>query len=150
MSLDRLRDTILIREKQSHYNMSRPEIILSINAGSSSLKITLFRVKDSSSSLEQIAAAEVSGFTDPPAEEKYTRGSYSTKNKWPNIKSHNDAFQHILDGFLNDKDLREVRNKNDITHACHRVVHGGDYTTDQFINEDTYHKIKELEDLAPL
>jgi acetate kinase len=130
--------------------MSRPEIILSINAGSSSLKITLFRVKDSSTSLEKIAAAEVSGFTDPPTKEKYTRGSYSTKNEWPNIKSHNDAFQHILDGFLNDKDLGEVRSKDDITYACHRIVHGGDYATDQFINEDTYHKIKGLEDLAPL
>lgn len=130
--------------------MSNPKIILSINAGSSSLKITLFAVDSSSSSLEKIAAAEVSGFTDPPAKEKYSRGSYSRKNEWPNIKSHNDAFQHILDAFLNDKELRELSSKDDITYACHRVVHGGDYASDQVINEDTYHKIEELEDLAPL
>jgi hypothetical protein len=150
MDLEWLRDTCLDREKQSRYNMSKPKTILSINAGSSSLKITLFSVDNSSSSLEKIAAAEISGFTDPPAKEKYTRGTYSIKNESPDIKSHNDAFQHILDGFLNDKDLKDVTSKDDITYACHRVVHGGDYATDQLINEQTYHKIEELEDLAPL
>jgi acetate kinase len=68
----------------------------------------------------------------------------------PNITSHNDAFQHILDSFINDKDLKEVRSKDDITYACHRVVHGGNYTADHFIDTDTYHKIEELKDLAPL
>ena len=129
--------------------MSKPEIILSINAGSSSLKITLFRVKDKS--LELIAAADVSGFTAPPAKEKYSRGSYKHTNELSkSIQSHNDAFQHILDSFLNDKDLKEVNNRDDITYACHRAVHGGDYTTDQLIDTDTYHKIEGLEDLAPL
>jgi acetate kinase len=137
---------------QSSFGMSKPTIILSINAGSSSLKITLFSVKEdaSSSYLEKIAAAEVSGFTEPPAKQKYTRGSYTTNNELPDIKSHNDAFQHILNAFLNDKDLKEVNSKEDITYACHRVVHGGDFATNQIINEDTYHKIEQLEDLAPL
>jgi acetate kinase len=132
--------------------MSKRNTILSINAGSSSLKITLFSVKEdaSSSYLEKIAGSEVSGITDPPAKQKYTRGSYTTKNELPDITSHNDAFQHILNTFLSDKDLKEVNSKEDITYACHRVVHGGDFATDQFINEDTYHKIEQLEDLAPL
>ena len=137
--------------------MSRPRIILAINAGSSSLKITLFKVDNSldadigaSSEPERIAAAEISGFTDPPAKQRYARGSYSTKNELPGIKSHSDAFQHILNAFLGDKDLKEVNSKEEISHACHRVVHGGDYASDQFINEDTYHRIEELEDLAPL
>jgi hypothetical protein len=146
--LEWLRDTILDREEQS--NMAEPRIILSINAGSSSLKITLFSVKGPSSPLEKIAAAEVSGFTDPPAKEKYTRGSASSKNEWPDITSHNEAFEHILNSFFNDKDLKEVQSKDDITYACHRVVHGGDYTTAHFIDKHTYHKIEELEDLAPL
>jgi acetate kinase len=134
------------------FSMSKPTIILSINAGSSSLKVTLFSVKGdaSSSYLEKIAAAEVSGFTDPPAKEKYTRGSYTTKNELPDIRSHSDAFQHILHAFFNDKDVKEVDSAVDITYACHRVVHGGDFATDQFINDDTYHKIEQLEDLAPL
>jgi acetate kinase len=132
--------------------MSKPKIILSINAGSSSLKTTLFSVKEdaSSSYLEKIATAEVSGFTDPPAKQKYTRGSHTIKNELPDIRSHNDAFQHILNAFLSDKDLKEVNSKNDIAYACHRVVHGGDFATDQLINKDTYHKIEQLEDLAPL
>lgn len=132
-------------------DMSAPKIILAINAGSSSLKITLFSAKGPPSpSLEKIAAAQVSGFADPPAIEKYSRGTYSTKNELPNIKSHNDAFQYILESFIDDKDLKEVQSKDDITYACHRVVHGGDYVTDHFIDQHTYHKIEELEDLAPL
>jgi len=145
-------DLALDREKHSSFSMSKPNIILSINAGSSSLKTTLFGVKGdaSSSYLEKIAAAELSGFTDPPAKQKYTRGSYTTKDELPDIRSHNDAFQHILNTFLSDKDLKEVKNKEDITYACHRVVHGGDFASDQFINDDTYHKLEQLEDLAPL
>lgn len=150
MGLEWLRNTILDREEHSRQKMSS-KIILAINAGSSSLKITLFSAQSSPSPcLEKIAAAEVSGFTDPPAKEKYRRGSYSSKNELPDIKSHDDAFQHILNTFINDKDLTEVQSKDDITYACHRVVHGGDYTTDHFINTHTYHKIEELEDLAPL
>ena len=52
----------LTRDKHSIFNMSKPNTILSINAGSSSLKITLFSVKEdaSSSYLEKIAGSEVS------------------------------------------------------------------------------------------
>src|SRR5437868_13031174 len=93
-----LEETLLRQTSPSSFSMSKPNIILSINAGSSSLKITLFRVKEdaSSSYLEKIAGSEVSGFTDPPAKEKYTRGGHSTKNELPDIRSHNDAFQYIL------------------------------------------------------
>ena len=156
-SLVWLRNTCLDREQPRNSIMSRPRIILSINAGSSSLKITLFHVDNSlndginaSSVPEKIAACEVSGFTDPPAKEKYTRGSDTTKKELPNLKSHSDAFRHILNAFLDDKNIENVSRKEDITHACHRVVHGGDYATDQLIDQDTYHKIEKLEDLAPL
>src|SRR5271154_3402431 len=130
--------------------MSRPRIILSINAGSSSLKITLFQVGEDKT-LTGIANASVSGFTAPPATEKYSRGGHSsTKELGGDVKSHNDALEHILNAFLDDKDLPEVSSKDDITTACHRIVHGGDYTCDQLIDDSTYHKIEELEDLAPL
>ena len=129
--------------------MSKANCILSINAGSSSLKITLFAVKGKA--LEKIAATAVSGFTAPPAKETQSwRGRSDQTRELPDIKSHNDAFQHILQTFLEDKDLTEVAGKDDIAHACHRVVHGGDFAEDQLIDENTYHKIEELEDLAPL
>ena len=130
--------------------MSESPVILAVNAGSSSLKITLFTVERVSKSLRKIAASEVSGFTAPPAREKYSRGSFTRRNDLPGVKLHEDAFQHILESFLDDKDLEEVTNKRDITYACHRVVHGGDYTEDQVVDKDTYHKIESLEDLAPL
>ena len=129
--------------------MAASGLILAINAGSSSLKITLFHAKDKA--LTRIAAASVTGFTSPPAKEKYTRGDYKNSRELPkSITSHNDAFQHILDTFLNDKDLKEVNSKDDIAWACHRVVHGGNYTSDQLIDDETFHKIEGLEDLAPL
>src|SRR5271156_996041 len=114
--------------------MSKPQIILSINAGSSSLKITLFQVGENKT-LTGIANASVSGFTAPPATQKYSRGGHSsTKELGSDVKSHTGAFEHVLHAFLDDKDLPEVSSKDDITYACHRIVHGGDYSCDQLID----------------
>ena len=128
--------------------MAATKIILAVNAGSSSLKTTLFEAKDGQ--LTPLVSAEVSGFTSPPAKEKYTRGSNKATRDIPDITSHNDAFEHILETYIGDGSVGAVRNKTDIDFVCHRVVHGGDYGEDQIINEETYHKIEGLEDLAPL
>ncbi|EEB99361.1 hypothetical protein MPER_00973, partial [Moniliophthora perniciosa FA553] len=39
---------------------------------------------------------------------------------------------------------------NDVVHICHRIVHGGDYHDPVVINNETYHHIEKLSDLAPL
>lgn len=128
------------------------KIILSINAGSSSVKISVFKASKDSEP-QQLAEIQVDGLTAPPPKLKYTRGSESVckdKELSKDINSQDEAFKHILDTLINDKDLKEISKPEDIAIACHRVVHGGDYKEAKLITKETYHHLEELTDLAPL
>lgn len=133
-----------------------PEIILSINAGSSSVKISVFEspqnlTASSISNPSQLAEASVEGLTAPPARLKYERGDMKVKGKEiENIVTQEDAFKFIIDHLMKDEGLPQLGKKEDIRYTAHRVVHGGDYKKSQVIDDDTYHYIEELSDLAPL
>lgn len=134
-------------------NTKDTEIILSINAGSSSVKISVYSASSSSSSSTptQLADATIEGLTAPPAKLNYTRGDSQIKGKeLEGVKSQEEAFKYILDHLTKDEGLPEVSNTDAIHFTCHRVVHGGDYAQAQIIDEKTYHRIEELSDLAPL
>lgn len=130
-----------------------PQIILAINAGSSSLKITIFKTDDGKKSGEvvQLATAEMAGLSDSTKKFTYKRtGKEERKQDLRDIQSHRIAFQYIWKYFQTVDDLHEVTSKDDITHVCHRVVHGGDYKEAVVINQEAFHHIEALEDLAPL
>jgi len=127
------------------------EIILSINAGSSSVKISVYKTPEKDDIPIQLAEAEVSGLTSPPAKLKYTREDEKIRGKeLENINTQEDAFRYILDHLVEDDGLSELASKDDIRFTCHRVVHGGDYPRSQVIDKETYHHIEDLSDLAPL
>ena len=126
-------------------------IILSINSGSSSVKVSIYKSSKQGQDPVQLADAQISGLTAPPAKLSYQRGSENIKNQEiKDIYSNEDAYEHILDHLVKDKGLSEISTRDDITYACHRVVHGGDYPAAQVIDEDTYHHLEDLTDLAPL
>jgi acetate kinase len=129
-----------------------PEIILSINAGSSSVKISVYETpSDDSKVPTQLAEAVIEGLTAPPAKLKYSCGDKKIKGQdLENVNTQEDAFRYILEHLTNDESLTEIKNKEDIKFTCHRVVHGGDYPRSQVIDKETYHHIEELSDLAPL
>lgn len=128
------------------------EIILSINSGSSSVKISVYKTPtDDSQVPTQLAEAVLEGLTAPPAKLNYTRGDEQIKGKeLENIETQEDAFRYVLKHLTDDKGLSELNHKDDIQFTCHRVVHGGDYPKSQIIDRETYHHIEELSDLAPL
>lgn len=119
-------------------------IILSINAGSSSVKVSVF--SDSTS----LAEIDVSGLTAPPAKLKYKRGGKKISDKEVDVSSVQDAFSTILDELIKDEGLTQLSSSDDIHFACHRVVHGGGYDKPIRIDADTLHHLEELSDLAPL
>ncbi|KAF2201793.1 hypothetical protein GQ43DRAFT_393472 [Delitschia confertaspora ATCC 74209] len=150
-----------------------PEIILSINAGSSSVKVSVYKASTTDPSSRNpvlLAEAQIEGLTAPPATLKYERQkqdspldspshSFAGKSKEPfkikgkkvgDITSQEDAFKWILDWLKKDDGLPELQDIEDIRYTCHRVVHGGDYPRSQVVDEDTYHHIETLSDLAPL
>nr|POE79583.1 pyruvate decarboxylase [Quercus suber] len=126
-----------------------PNIILSINAGSSSVKVSIFSYANQQP--KQLAVIQIAGLTAPPATLKYDRGDEHIKDqKLDNISSSEDAYEKILEHLISDKGLSELNSPDDIEFACHRVVHGGDYDRPTRIDRDTYHHLEELSDLAPL
>lgn len=128
-----------------------PRIILSINAGSSSVKVSVYEAKGNSDTPNQLAEAQVEGLTAPPTRLKYERGDEKIEGKeLDGINTQEDAFRYILDYLTKDNGLPQLNQKEDIKFTCHRVVHGGDYPEAQIIDEDTYHHIETLSDLAPL
>jgi acetate kinase len=103
--------------------MAKSTTILSINAGSSSVKITLFTADGDQPA--KIAAAEISGLGDTTPRFTYSRNDKKYSEELPSsIKGHNDAFQYILEFFLNDAELNSISSRDQIDYACHRVVHG--------------------------
>lgn len=66
------------------------------------------------------------------------------------VKSQESAYEYILNHLTSDSGLKELQHPDDIEFACHRIVHGGDYDKPTRIDQDTYHHLEELSDLAPL
>ncbi|KAK2591404.1 hypothetical protein QQS21_010910 [Conoideocrella luteorostrata] len=130
------------------------KIILSINVGSSSVKISAYSVNETTITCpQQIAEAQISGLTAPPAKLKYLRRGKSVaadEDVSRDVHGQDTAFSLLLQTLINDTELHEIGTKNDFSIACHRIVHGGDYTESRVITQDTYHHLQELSDLAPL
>ncbi|GAB1194673.1 hypothetical protein APSETT444_003919 [Aspergillus pseudonomiae] len=122
--------------------------ILSVNAGSSSVKITFYTFEQPP---KVVANAQISGITAPPATLKYTQGSTNHKEQLKeNLSTPQDAFKFLLQRCFSDPNLSEVTSSDDLAFICHRVVHGGDYERSVVITNETYHHLEKLEDLAPL
>ncbi|KAG6909861.1 hypothetical protein DXG01_014896 [Tephrocybe rancida] len=135
----RLRGEEFIRlnpEDGQTIELSTAMSILSVNAGSSSLKVSLFKRTDSVT-LE--VTCTISSITSPPA---FLTLNGSTTPLPASIASHASAFTHILSQLPSPLDS--------ISHICHRVVHGGSYSRPVLIDQDAYDHIAALSALAPL
>lgn len=131
--------------------MSNSKIILSINAGSSSVKVSVYSSQNSNSDPHELAVVQVDGLTAPPPTLKYECGDHKIKGEEINdVKNQEDAFRFILEQLEKDEGLPGLKNRNDIGFACHRVVHGGDYKGPKVVDGEAFKHIEELSDLAPL
>lgn len=127
------------------------KILLSINAGSSSVKVSVYKTAGKKVDPKELAVVQVDGLTAPPPVLKYERGEKSIKGKeLKDVTGHESAFAYILDQLISDQGLPEVSKRGDLNGAIHRIVHGGDYPHVQVIGKDTYEDIEKLSDLAPL
>jgi len=125
-----------------------PKSILSVNAGSSSVKITFYTFENPP---RTIADAQISGITAPPPTLKYQQGDKKHKEEVKEkLGTPHDAFNYLLKRCFDDPELSEVASVDDLAYICHRIVHGGDYREAVEINDETYHRLESFEDLAPL
>jgi acetate kinase len=128
------------------------KIILSVNAGSSSVKISVYSASQTQDPT-QIAELQVSGLTAPPPTLDYSRrGETVIKRREvkDKVDSQDDAFELLLKTLTDDPELAEISRREDISIVCHRIVHGGDFASSQVISPETYSNLEALNDLAPL
>jgi acetate kinase len=125
-------------------NQRRRRLILSVNAGSSSLKISLFRNENNPGDepITLLLNSSVSNISSPPAKFSFQHAETDVSS----ISDHASAFAHFLDHLRKEASI----DPNEIVYVCHRVVHGGDYTDPVVISDESYHHIEKLSDLAPL
>lgn len=128
------------------------KIILALNAGSSSVKISVYRVAQKGASPDGLVETQIAGLSSPPATFSYRSKAKNVQNQQleGKIGSQDDACNFMLQQLVEDRDTPEIGKREDIAIACHRVVHGGDYKEPQVIDAVTYHHLEELTDLAPL
>ncbi len=117
--------------------------ILSVNAGSSSLKFTLLELPEEkviiNGTFEKIGI-EGSFYTI-----KYNGNKDRKEVK---LENHTDAVKILLDELINYK---VIKSYDEIDGVGHRLVHGGDkYTESVLINEDVLATVEKLVPLAPL
>lgn len=117
--------------------------ILSVNAGSSSLKFQAYEMPEEKILIKgrfERIGIDNSFYTIWINGEKHER-----KIDLPN---HEVAFKIVTEGLV-DNDV--VKDLSEIDAIGHRVVHGGDkYADSVIINDDVIDTVKELSDLAPL
>lgn len=117
--------------------------IISVNAGSSSLKFQLFEMP--SEEVLTSGIAERIGLEEGIFTIKYN-GEKHTQNL--PIKDHKVAVELLLKALVEHK---IVENLEEIKGAGHRIVQGGSYfDSSAVVNEDVVNKVEELSDLAPL
>ena len=117
--------------------------ILSVNAGSSSLKFTLFEMNDES--------VIVSGLFDRIG---IDNSFYKIKLNGETIKeeidlpTHTEAVNVLLNKLI---DLNIIKSYDEIKGVGHRILHGGEkYSESVIINDEVIESIKELIPLGPL
>jgi acetate kinase len=116
--------------------------ILVCNAGSSSLKFSLFDTED-----EVLLADGAIDWLRKPAQLVFRAANRPELREELKVKKHADAVARILD----DLQTADLLGPDELQAVGHRVVHGGDrYTSAVQIDEEVKRTIKELTELAPL
>ncbi|NLY63007.1 MAG: acetate kinase [Erysipelothrix sp.] len=119
------------------------DIILAVNAGSSSLKFQLFEMPSEKvlvSGLIERIGLEDSIFTMKKNGDKISKVS--------DIKDHYQAVNILLDSLTAEKVVEKI---SDITGVGHRVVHGGEYFSNSVLIDEIVKKsIYDVSNLAPL
>ncbi|KAJ7220121.1 hypothetical protein GGX14DRAFT_585709 [Mycena pura] len=128
---------------------TKRNLILSVNAGSSSLKISLYTAGggDGREPVHLLLTSSISNISAPPAKFSFKVAQGTSKDDQPrDVHDHASAFAHFLACLGREAEI----DRAEISCVCHRVVHGGDYTDPVLINDEAYTHIERLSDLAPL
>lgn len=117
--------------------------ILSVNAGSSSLKFTLFELPEKEELINGVFERIGLGNSF------YTiKKDGSNTKKEIDLKNHSEAVKILVDELIENKVIESL---DEIDGIGHRVVHGADkYSSSVLITDDVISDLEKFSDLAPL
>lgn len=117
--------------------------ILSVNAGSSSLKFTLFELPEKEELINGVFERIGLGNSF------YTIKKDGSKTKKEiDLKNHSEAVKILVDELIENKVIESL---DEIDGIGHRVVHGADkYSSSVLITDDVISDLEKFSDLAPL
>jgi len=118
--------------------------ILAINAGSSSLKFTLFQMPER----RALADGQVERIGQPGSLLSYEAGDRALEEPCK-AASHREALHILMDHLLADR-TGAVSGLEEISAVGHRVVHGGPLSESVLVDGDVEALIREYATLAPL
>ena len=117
--------------------------VLSINAGSSTLKYRLFEMPEA----KVLKKGAIERIGMPGSNLTISVGDKKIKKEYE-IKNHAEAVKHLLEELLNEGIVSSL---DEIEAVGHRIVHGGSfYSNSVVLNEEVLSKIESINDLAPL
>jgi acetate kinase len=120
--------------------------VLVLNAGSSSLKFTMFAMANE----KVLAKGMVERLGTDSPNLIYSRHDGLKKEFSPAVKNHKDALKSICD-ILVDKEAGVIKSLSEVQAIGHRVVHGGErFTKPAIVNSNVKDAIKDCFALAPL
>ncbi len=118
--------------------------VLVINAGSSSLKCTLFEMPQR----RALANGLVEKIGEGDAVMSFSAGRTDVEEAC-HADEHGEALRILMDRFL-DARLRILSGADEIGAVGHRVVHGGEMSDSALVDEETLRLIRDNAVLAPL
>jgi len=120
--------------------------VLVLNAGSSSMKFTMFAMGNE----KVLAKGVVERLGSDCPHLIYSRHDGLKKEFDPPVKNHADALKSICD-ILVDKEFGVIKDLSEVQAVGHRVVHGGErFTKPAIVNSNVKDAIKDCFALAPL
>ncbi len=125
--------------------MAERKNILVINAGSSSVKFTVFDMSDE----EQLLKGQIERIGLPGWKLDLSMAGESVSDQGPETIDHRAALEKIFDHL--QRKGRPLENQEDLLAVGHRVVHGGErFSAPVVIDEAVKAAIRDLFNLAPL
>ena len=132
--------------------MPSTKLILSVNAGSSSIKLSLYSASFGSVPTSLVKSS-VSGLTSPPATFSYSnnanKGHNAEDRELGEVTDQSSALGFFLKHLGQDENLKG-HGTGEIELVVHRIVHGGLFSSAVVLGQETIREIEHLTDLAPL
>ena len=121
--------------------MNSNDCILTINGGSSSIKFSLYRVKEP---LEQLFSGEIEKIGSEKATLNFNNVIDHQKSSF-DIKAsdHDEAANHLIEW------LEKQQGFNAVSAIGHRIVHGMQHTQPELITDDLLNELKKISAFDP-